>query len=109
MSEVRKRAVKTRTPVELLRDIDAETLEFQGRRISRLEAMMRIVYARALKGDVRASEELQRARDRGQVDTPPKKVGCLVVPEPMSLDEWERLAAEQQAPFREKRSDDDFN
>ena len=70
--------------------------------MTRREGELRLLYAKALKGNVRASIELQAIRDRTGADKPLKPAGCLVVPPPLKLDEWERMAAQQQAPYRSK-------
>lgn len=86
----------------ILRDIEQTTIVINGETISRREGEIRLLYAKALKGHVGASTELQSIRDRTGADRLPKPAGCLVVPEPISLGEWERRAAAQQAPYRSK-------
>lgn len=88
---------------DILRNLDRETVCFNGDEISMLEAGIRLLYARSLNGDLGASLELQRIRDRCGAETVPKAAGCLVVPEAISLEEWTRRAHKQQAPFREQR------
>ena len=65
------------------------------------EAMLRRLQNSSLAGDMDAAAELQNLRDTNKVDGQPVN-GCLLLPDQISLEEWERLAAEQQAPFREK-------
>ena len=88
---------------DILRDLDRETISFNGDEISMLEAGIRLLYSRSLNGDIGATFELQRIRDRCGAETVPKAAGCLVVPQPISLEEWTRRAYKQQAPFREKQ------
>ena len=107
MTKSRKRnstgdAVSARHASDILRELDGETVSFNGEEISMLEAGIRLLYARSLNGDVQASIELEKIRDRCGADKPPKKYGCLVVPEPMSLDDFAKFAFEQQAQFRER-------
>lgn len=86
---------------EIMRELDSATIEIDGRHISTREGEIRLLYSRALKGNVPASKELQRIRDRTGAEAPPRIQGVLVVPESISEEEWEKLAFEQQRPFRE--------
>lgn len=103
-SKIRPPTSDTNVPpraADILRNLDCETVELNGVQMTMLEAGIRLLYARSLKGDIRASFDLQRMRDRCSADTEPRPAGCLVVPEKIPDDEWERLAYEQQRPFRE--------
>lgn len=89
-------------PADILRDLDAQLIVIDGTPISKREAHLRIVYARALNGDAKASRQLQRVRDACCLDNQDQRVGCLLLPEPFgSLEEFERMAYEQQCQFRE--------
>ena len=87
---------------EIVQSLDSETITVEGRRISMREAHLTLLYRRSLKGDILASVELQRIRARCGAETSPQKVGVLVAPEPMGLDEFAELAFKQQAQFRER-------
>jgi len=86
---------------DIVRDLDRETVELNGEEISMLEAGIRLLYSRSLKGDISASVDLQRIRDRCGAESVPRRAGCLVVPPKMSQEEWGRMAFEQQRQFRE--------
>ena len=95
-------------PADILRDIDAQPVIIDGMTISKREAHLRIVYARALSGDPKASKQLQNIRDACGLEKQAHRVGCLLMPEPpSSLEEFERMAFEQQRQFREKRCSED--
>lgn len=101
-------AASTLRPAEILRDIDAQPVVIDGTTISKREAHLRILYARALTGDSRASKQLQRVRDACGLDKQAHRVGYLLLPEsPSSLEEFERMASEQQRQFREKPCSED--
>lgn len=101
-------AVSALRPADILHDIDAQPVVFDGTTISKREAHIRIVFARALKGSSRASKQLQKIRDLCGVDQVGSRVGCLFVPEPPSLEEFERMAHEQQRQFRENPCPEEF-
>jgi len=86
---------------DILRDLDCETVQLNGEEISMIEASIRLLYSRSLRGDISASVDLQRIRDRCGAESAPRRTGCLVVPPPMSQEEWGRMAFEQQRQFRE--------
>ena len=85
----------------IMRELDSETIEVGGQRISTREGEIRLLYAKALKGNVAASKELQRIRDRTGSEAPPRRCGVLVVPEPTDPYEFEKVLFEQQRQFRE--------
>ena len=84
---------------EILTAIDEQIVEFEGRKMSALEAKIRLVYQRSVGGDVACSVYLQQLRDRCQVEDR-KPCGVLLVPPMLSIEEFTKLAYEQQAPFR---------
>ena len=89
-------------PADILRELDAQLIVIDGTTISKREAHLRIVYARALNGDPKSSRQLQQVRDACGLDRQANRVGCLLLPEPpSSLEEFERMAYEQQQQFRE--------
>lgn len=84
---------------DILARLDERIVEVDGLKMSALEAKIRVLYARCLSGDVSASVDLQKLRDECQVEDS-RVYGVLLLPEPLSEEEWERAAAEQQAQFR---------
>lgn len=92
-----------RAGAEILRDIDEQPVRIDGTTMSKREAQLRLLYARALNGSSKASQQLQRVRDRVGTESLSQKVGYLLVPEPPTLEEWIELVYDQQAPFRETR------
>ncbi len=94
-------AASTLRPADILHDIEAQSVVVDGITISKREAYIRIVYARGLKGSPRDSKQLQKIRDACGVDQAGSHIECLFVPEPPSLEEFERMAYEQQRQFRE--------
>jgi hypothetical protein len=90
---------------KVIGDFFRTRVEFEGRVMSAREAMLLGVYNRSLNGDIDASIELQRMRDECIDDDTPV-AGCLVLPESPPLEEFERIAYEQQAKFRERRDAD---
>ena len=97
------------TPSDMLRDIDGQPVVYDGQTISKREAQLRLDYVRSLSGDSKASVRLQRVRDRCGLDKMEKQAGCLVVPEAPSLEEFERMAYEQQCQFRENPCPEEFS
>lgn len=87
---------------EIMRELDAATIEIDGEQISTREGEIRLLYAKALKGNIAASKELQRIRDRTGAEAPPRQYGVLMVPEPMGMEQFAKKAFEQQRQFREQ-------
>lgn len=96
-----------RPAADILHDLDRETLILEGREISMLEAGILLLYARSLKGEIGASVDLQRIRDRCGTETVSRPVGVLAVPQKQTLEEFERMAFDQQRQFRERPSPED--
>ena len=92
---------------EFLAEAFSRPVVIDGREMTTREAYIRGVHARALGGDVASHAELFRLR-RACGAGNDSKVGHLVVPETLSMEEFERLAFEQQRPFREQSSDYDL-
>jgi hypothetical protein len=91
----------------VLERVANEEIEIGGQTMTMLEVELRSLQSKAAKGDVAASRYLSKLRSDagcGQLDR--QASGVLVVPAPMSLDEWSVAAAKQQAKFREKREPD---
>ena len=87
--------------IAIVQNLNSETVELEGRKISKREAHLTLLYVRSIKGDISASAGLQRIRAACRADKPPEKVGYLVVPEPMSDEAFAEFAYKQQAQFRE--------
>ncbi len=94
---------------EILQSLNSETVELEGRKISKREAHLTLLYMRSIKGKISASVELQRIRAACRADKPPEKVGYLVVPEPMSDEAFAEFAYKQQAQFRDANYGKDDN
>jgi hypothetical protein len=102
----RKNRRPQRPTGEILTDLISGVVTFEGRRISMRELMIRAMQNSSLNGDIDAALDLHKLREASGVDDQ-QIVGCLVVPEQIPLDQWERLAAEQQAKYREKNYGND--
>ena len=98
----RKKQSPASDATAIVQSLNSETVELEGRSISRREAHLTFLYVRSIKGDISASVELQRIRAACRADKAPEKAGYLVVPEPVSDRDFERMAFEQQAQFRER-------
>lgn len=86
---------------EILQLLDREVTEIDGRKVGMREAEIELLYRRSLASDLKASLELQRIRDANRSETW-TRFGVLVVPEKIPPERWEALAAQQQAPNRNK-------
>jgi hypothetical protein len=92
---------------DIISMLDQETVEFQGRKISKREVKLRVLHAKACKGDIRAMQVLQSLCEKS-ANAAAKgggKGGVLLLPSAVPLDEWEAAAAAQQAQFREQGTD----
>ncbi|HEX8383139.1 MAG TPA: DUF5681 domain-containing protein [Sphingomonas sp.] len=85
----------------IMQRLDAETIEIDGVMKSKREVELRILQAKALKGDLRAMRMLDQKRTTLKLDQPPPRGGVLVVPRAPSAEEWKERAARNQAKFRE--------
>jgi hypothetical protein len=82
--------------------LEEEMIEFSGRRISKREAMLRVLQTMALKGDLRALKQYEEMRrEAGIGDNARSGGGVLVVPGMVPLEQWSISAAIQQQRFRE--------
>lgn len=86
----------------ILERIDAEQIEVQGQKMTRRECELRVLNARALKGDTRASAHLEALRSKARASEPKSGGGVLLLPGTVPLHEWEASAAIQQAKFRKR-------
>lgn len=83
----------------IIKRLDAEIIEFQGKSMTRREWELLGLSNRAIKGDPKASAMLEKLRPK---ETPAQtNSGVLFLPSAVPLHEWEASAAIQQAPFRE--------
>ena len=100
-SDLRNRQSHPPDAVAIVRSLNSETVELEGRKISKREAHLTLLYMRSIKGDISATVDLQRIRAACRADKPPEKVGYLLVPEPMSDEAFAEFAFKQQAQFRD--------
>lgn len=88
----------------LLQKVGNQMVEIAGEQRTALEVELMQLQRKAMLGDVSASRHLARLREKAGlvVAAAPAKAGggVLVVPAPMSFDEWGAKAREQQAKFR---------
>lgn len=89
------------TDADILRHLDGEMLEHNGIKMTKRELELRILQAKALKGDLTAIKLLDAKRSALKLDQPQQKYGVLVVPQAPSLEEWKIRAYHNQARFRE--------
>jgi hypothetical protein len=87
--------------IAIVQSLNSETVELEGRKITKREAHLTLLYMRSIRGDISCSVALQRIRAACRADKPAEKVGYLVVPEPMSDAAFAKYAYEQQAKFRD--------
>lgn len=85
----------------IMQRLDAETIEIDGVYKSKREVELRILQAKALKGDLRAMRMLDQKRTALRLDQPAPRGGVLVVPKTPTNEEWKERAARNQAKFRE--------
>jgi hypothetical protein len=100
--EMKRKAKRTIAEGEVLKDLLSKVIAFDGKKLTTREAMIRSLSNQALAGDIDAALDLQNLRDQAGVKDEPARVGVLLLPPPMSGEEFERMVYEQQAPFREK-------
>lgn len=91
---------KIDSPEAFLAEMFSMPVTIDGREMTAREAYVRAIHARALAGDADSLVQLDQLRRACGADET-VRAGYLVVPAALPLDEWERLAAEQQRPFRE--------
>jgi len=84
----------------IIERLDEETVEFMERQISKREAMIRVVQAKALKGDIQSMKLFEDMRRQAGVGQARPGGGVLVVPATPDLESWSISAAIQQAKFR---------
>jgi hypothetical protein len=99
---MKRKAKRTAGEAEVLKGLISKVVTVDGKKMTTREAMIRSLSNQALTGDIDAALDLQNLRDQAGVKDEPAGVGVLLLPPPMSEEEFERMAYEQQAPFREK-------
>jgi hypothetical protein len=101
----RPKLVVDNSEAAILAKIDSEIVVVGNVKMTKLELEMRALQRKALSGDPRASQLLDRKRAAAAVIEPIQKGGVLVVPSPLDFDEWGSRAAKQQAKYRERNPD----
>jgi hypothetical protein len=89
------------TTAAVLTELFTKVVTLEGKRMSMREAMLRALQNGSIGGDMDAALDLQKLRDINGVTDNQQAVGCLLIPEDIPLEQWEKLCAEQQAPFRD--------
>jgi hypothetical protein len=85
----------------ILQRLDAEIVEIEGVPTSKREVELRILQAKALKGDLRAMRMLDQKRTMLKLDQPAPRGGVLVVPQAPTNEEWKARAKRNQAKYRD--------
>lgn len=98
----KKKPALPRSDAVVLTDLLSQEVTIEGRKMTMRQGMLLALSNQSLAGDMDAAMELQKLRDECGIKDDARLVGYLVVPEPLADEEFERLAYEQQAPFREK-------
>ena len=80
--------------------IESELINANGQDMSKRELAIRVLQAKALKGDIRAWQQFEALRAKTRASEPKQAGGVLLLPSPVPLHEWEASAAIQQAKFR---------
>lgn len=91
-----------RSDAVVLTDLLSQVVEVEGRKMTMRQGMLLALSNQSLAGNMDSALELQKLRDERGIKDDAQTVGYLVVPGPLSDEEFERLAYEQQAPFRDK-------
>ena len=84
----------------ILRRLDREMITVNGEEMTKREVELRMLQAKAMKGDLAAVKLINELRRNAKVDKPPRVGGVLVVPAAPSREEWERRVCANQAKFR---------
>jgi hypothetical protein len=85
----------------IIERVENELVEFNGTMITKREAQVRVLFAKAMQGDVRASKMVDEMRKQAGLDKAGSAGGVLLLPASVPLEEWEAAAAAQQAQFRD--------
>lgn len=99
------------SPGAVLRRVDQRTIHVNGRDFTPFELEVMALQSKAAKGDVPASRQLSALRKEMGLLLPEAgmRSGVLVVPGMMDEADFEKLAFQQQAPFREKSGREEDN
>lgn len=97
----KKKLMPQRSDAVVLTDLFSQVVSIDGRKMTMRQGMLLALSNQSLAGDMDAALELQKLRDEYGIKDDARQVGYLIIPE-IPEDEWERMAYEQQAPFREK-------
>ena len=100
--EMKRKAKRTSAEADVVKELLSKVIAVDGKKMTTREAMIRSLSNQALTGDIDAAIDLQNLRDQAGVKDEPARVAVLLLPPPMSEEEFERMVYEQQAPFREK-------
>lgn len=82
--------------------IESELVNANGQEMTKRELAIRVLQAKALKGDTRAWQQLEALRAKTRASEPKQAGGVLLLPAEVPLEEWEASAAIQQAKYREQ-------
>ncbi len=85
--------------------IESELINANGQEMTKRELAIRVLQAKALKGDTRAWQQLEALRAKTRASEPKQAGGVLLLPSEVPLEEWEASVAIQQAKFRERPND----
>ena len=96
----RRKPVIDNSEAAILARIDSEIVEVGGCRMTKRELELRALQRKALLGDARACQLLDKKRAAATVIEPAKGSGVMRVPAPLDFDEWGSRAFKQQAKFR---------
>lgn len=91
---------------DILRKISAETAIVNGKEMTKLELWLRVLEKKALQGDLRAMKLLEEKLQKAGIDGgKPERKGVLVLPPPVSEEEWIKQVEKNQAKYREHLPD----
>src|SRR5688500_18942186 len=77
---------------DILKRLDEEKIKVGGKMMTRREARLRVLDARALRGELRAIQMLEKMREDAEVGKAQPPSPVLLLPAPVPLHEWEASA-----------------
>lgn len=86
----------------ILDDIMSEEIDVGGRTMTKQEALLRAMYANAIKGSGTAIRAIDKMLAEQATSQQVRGGGVLVMPVTMPFDKWSAAAEIQQARYREK-------
>lgn len=95
------------TEADILKRLGEEKVMVQGKECTALEVELRMLMAKALRGDLAAMKLLDRKREAAGLIKPAPLGGVLVVPEAPSREDYLRRVSENQRRYRECQSEED--